>query len=229
VIFNGWGGDAADCGGAHSCSIAITQNKTAIAQLSAPTATAQITSSASYLDPSFGTDGAVIWVVEVQNPTSQTIESAEVNFTSHDAAGNVLASDLTFVGPIPPGETRASKGLADYLGTEASVDIQLGEVRLATEPPNFAAADIVSNNWRPDPGFGTDGAIIWTVEVQNTTAAPLESVGIDFVTYDANGKIITVDFTFVGPIPAGEKRSSDGLADLHGNEASVKFQIGSVR
>jgi List-Bact-rpt repeat protein len=188
-----------------------------------------ITSSAFYFDPDFfGAEGALIWVVEVQNPTSQEVEVAEVTLTSRDAAGTVLTSDFNFVGPIPPGETRAIQSISDLLGTEATVDFQIGEVEFATEPSNLAAAQIVSSNWRVDPEFEGEGAIVWTVEVQNTTAAEIEEVEVDFVTYDASGKVVAADKTFVGPIPAGAKMSAESFADLHGNEASVRFQVTSV-
>src|SRR3954465_4011218 len=149
--FATWAGDASSCGGAATCSLAMTQNRTAVAQLTTnPTSSGiQIVSDTFYLDPNFGTNGAVIWLAEVRNGSTQVVESAELNFTSHDSAGNVLNSALSFVGPIPAAETRATQGFADYTGTEASVDIALGEVRFATEDPNFGAAQIVSSNWHP--------------------------------------------------------------------------------
>jgi hypothetical protein len=128
------------------------------------------------------------------------------------------------VGPIPPGETRANEGLAEYRATEASVDFQLGEVVVATEDPGLSEAQLVSSNWRPDPA---QGGIVWTVEVQNNSS--LESfVQVDFVTYDAEGKILEYDFTFVGPIPPGGTAAGEGLADLHGSEANVNYQIGGI-
>jgi hypothetical protein len=156
------------------------------------------------------------------------VNLAQIDFTSHDAGGNVLVSDFTFVGPIPPGETRAGEGLADYLGTEASADIRVGEVQFGTEDPGLSAAQLVATNWRVDPEFAGEGAIIWTVEVQNTSTVPEEAVKVDFVTYDAAGKILDYDFTFVGPIPPGERRAAEGLADLHGTETNVNFQIAEV-
>jgi hypothetical protein len=225
--FDGWAGDAANCSTSPSCSITMTRNATAVAQLSAAP-TLQITSSAYDIDPNFGTYGAVIWVVEVRNPTSQWVESAIVNFTSHDASGTVLTSDFTFVGPIPPGETRAGKSFADFLGSEATVDIQLGEVRFGTPDSRFGTLQVVSSNWRADPNSGLEGAVIWTVEVQNNGSTQVEDVRVDIVIYDSAGKIVTTDFTFVGPIPPGEKRSSESFADYHGTEASVQFQIGEV-
>jgi hypothetical protein len=227
--FSGWGGDAESCGTEITCSIEMTGNKTAMAELNTGSSgTLPVTTSAYYLDPEFAGTGAVIWVAEIRNTTSQTVETAQINFTSHDAGGNVLASDFTFVGPIPPGETRAGRSFADYHGTEASVDVQVGEVTFATEDPNLGAAKIVSSNWDVEPDIGETGAVHWTVEVQNTTSAELELVNVDFVTYDANGKIIIVDNAVVGPIPPGQKRATEGFADLHGGEANAKFQIESV-
>jgi hypothetical protein len=228
--FSGWTGDASSCGAATTCSLSMTRNRTAVAQLSAiATSPIQITSSAYYPDPEFGTDGAIIWVVEVRNTSSEWVESAQIDFTSHDAAGTILASDFTFVGPIPPGETRASQSLADYLGTEASVDIRVADFRFGEADPLFGAVQIASSNWRPDPEFGLDGEIIWVVEVLNTSTTTLESVRVDFVSYDAAGQILTTDFTFVGPIPPGERRASESFADYFGTEANVQFQISSVR
>jgi hypothetical protein len=227
--FTGWSGDASSCGTTVSCPIAMTGNKTAVAQLStATTAGIEITSSAWYPDPDFAGEGVIQWVVEVRNTTAQVVEVAKVDFASHDAAGNVLASDFTFVGPIPPGETRANESVADYLGTEATADIQLTEVQFATEDPGLGAAQIVSSNWRVDPDFAGEGAIIWTVEVQNTSADLMEAVQVDFITYDASGKILDYDFTSVGPIPPGERRASEGQAVLRGNETSVNFQVAGV-
>ena len=222
--FDGWSGDAAGCSTALSCSITMDANKNAVAQLTAASAAElQITSSAWYPAPELG-EGAVTWVVEVRNNSSQTIEFARVNYTSHDAAGNVLASDFTLVGPIPPGETRANEGLAEYRGTEASADFQLGEVVVATEDPRLSEAQIVSSDWRPD---AAQGGIVWTVEVQNNSSLEIFAQ-VDFVTYDAAGKILEYDFTFVGPIPPGGTAAGEGLADLHGSEANVNYQIGGI-
>jgi hypothetical protein len=227
--FDGWSGDATSCAEAATCSVSMTEDKEIVAQFSTTvSADVQVTSSAFYPDPEFGGEGAVLWVAEVQNTGSQIIESARVEFTSHDASGAVLASDFTFVGPIPPGETRAGESFADYTGTEASVEVEVGEVVVASEDPNLDAAEIVSSNWQVDPDFAGEETIIWTAEVRNTTSVELESVQVDFVTYDSSGNIVEYDANFVGPIPPGETRSLEGFADLHGTEADVRFQIGSV-
>ena len=195
-----------------------------------PTLGVQITSSAWYPDPDpeLAGEGALSWVVEVRNTTGQLVDLARIDFASHDATGTILDSDFTFVGPIPPGETRAGEGFADYTGTEADVEIKVTEVQPGTEDPRLGTAQILSSNWQPDPEFAGGGAIIWTVEVQNTSPDIMETVRVDFITYDANGQILEYDFTFVGPILPGGTAASEGLADLRGNEASVNYQVSEV-
>jgi hypothetical protein len=164
----------------------------------------------------------------VRNTTSQPVELVRIDFTSHDAAGAVLTSDFSFAGPIPPGETRAAEGLAEHLGTEATVDIKVTEVQFGTEDPGLGAAQIVSSNWRADPEFAGEGGIVWTVEVRNTSAQLMETVRVDFVTYDAGGKILDYDFTFVGPIDPGATGAAEGFAHLRGGETSVNYQVSEV-
>lgn len=188
----------------------------------------EVVSSAFYPDPDDEAGAVVVGVVEVRNASSQLIEFAEIEFTTRDAAGGVLASAPAFVGPIPPGETRVGQSFADYLGTEATADFQVVDVVPATEPSRLAEAEIVASDWRVDPEFAGGGAVIWTVEVRNTTGAELEFVQVEFSTYDAAGKIVAAEFAFLNPIPPGESQLVEGLADYHGNEASAKFQIATV-
>lgn len=161
--FDGWAGDAADCGTATSCALTMSKNQTAVARLSSASGSVQVISSAFYPQPDFGEDGAVIWVVEVRNPTSQVVEAAQIDFTSHDASGGVLASSSTFIGPIPPGQTRVSQSFADYLETEASATFQVANVQFGSGEGNLGAAEIVSSDWQTDP---VEGFITWTVAVR---------------------------------------------------------------
>lgn len=222
--FDGWAGDAAACGTATSCSLTLSSNQTAVARLSTAPAGLEVVSSAFYLQPDFGQDGAVIWVVEVRNPTAQLVETAQIDFTSRDVSGGVLASSSAFIGPIPPGQTRVTQGFADYLGTEATADFLVASVQFGSGESNLGAAEIVASDWRAD----AEGFIIWTVDVRNTSSSQLESVEIEFSTYDAAGKIVAASFTSVGPIAPGETVSGEGLADHHGTEATAKFQVASI-
>jgi hypothetical protein len=226
--FVSWGGDAAACGTTPACSITMSKDQSVTAQLSSALAGLEVVSSAFYPQPDFGTEGAVIWVVEVRNVTSQLVETAEIDATTRDAGGAVLSSGLTFIGPIPPGESRVGQSFVDYVGTEASADFQVVDVLFATAPSRLGEAAIVSSNWTADPEFAGDGAVLWTVEVRNTTGAQLEAVQVEFSSYDAAGKIVAADFAFVGPIPPGETRTAEGFASYYGTEANAKFQIASV-
>jgi hypothetical protein len=228
--FAGWSGDALTCTDL-TCSIIMSADRSAIVEFTgaAPPDAVRITSSAWYPEPDFGGEGfgAVVWLVEVQNTSAQVVELAQVDFVSRDAAGNALASDFTFVGPIPPGETRANESLAEYTGTEASADILLGEVQFGVEDPGLAVAQIVSSNWREDPTASETGGIVWTVEVENTGTEVIEAT-VDFATYDANGQILEYDFTFVGPITPGARAVGEGLADLRGTVDSVSYKVSGV-
>ena len=207
-----WGGDAAGCATTPACSITMSKDQAVTAELSATAAGVEVVSSAFYPQPEFGDEGAVIWVVEVRNVTSQLIESAEIGFTTRDAGGGVLASSSTFVGPIPPGATRVGQSFADYLGNEATADFQVVDVLFATAPNRLGEAEIVSSDWRADPEFAGGPSVIWTVEVRNTTAAQLNTVQVEFSTYDAAGKIVAADFALLDPIPPGETRVTEGFA-----------------
>jgi hypothetical protein len=227
ATFTGWAGDAASCGSATSCSVTMSTNQAVIVQLTsgpAPSGDVQVVSSAFYPDAEIQ---SITWVAELRNTTAQFIQSAEVEFATLDAAGNVLATTSSFAGLIPPGETRGVQGFADFLGSEASSAVRVVDVEFGGEV-NLAAAEIVSSSWNVDPAAAAEGFIPWTVEVRNTTATELGSVEIDFSTYDAAGKIVATSFTFLGPIPPGETQTSEDVADYHGTEASAKFQVANV-
>ena len=220
----GWSGDASSCGTEHSCSITMDANKSAILQLSGGSIPEfELKSSVWYRVPGVG----VIWVVEVRNNSIHTVESARVNYTSYDAAANAVVSDFVLVGPIPPSASRAKEGLAEYRGDEASVVFELGELVFAAEHPDLSAVQIVSSSWTPVPRPQGGAAILWLVELQNNSALPV-FVQVDFVTYDADGRIIDHTFKVVGPVPAGGRAVSEGLADYHGTEVSVDYQVTDV-
>ena len=54
-----------------------------------------------------------------------------MEFVTHDAAGNLLASDVTFADAILPGATGSGEGFADYYGNEATGSSRITEVRFA--------------------------------------------------------------------------------------------------
>jgi hypothetical protein len=82
-----------------------------------------------YADGDFGTQGAVIWTVEVQNNTSAYVQSVKVNLTTYDKAGQLITSDFTFVDGIPPGGSRSTKSYATYFGTEGKAKVNIVDIR----------------------------------------------------------------------------------------------------
>ncbi len=60
----------------------------------------------------------VTWVAQVRNNTRRYIEIVQLEFTTFDARGNILDTDVGFAQSIPPGGTASVKGLATYRGGE---------------------------------------------------------------------------------------------------------------
>jgi len=78
-----------------------------------------------YTDPSFGSDGSVIWNVQVRNNTTKYVSSLKVEFTTYDAAGNIIETDYTFVSGLSPGGTSSAKSYATYFGGEKKAGIRI--------------------------------------------------------------------------------------------------------
>lgn len=79
-------------------------------------------------DPDFGTHGTIKWNVQVRNKSSQNIKNVRVEFTTYDAAEELVATTFTFVSAIPAGETRAESSFADLYNTEHNAKAVISEV-----------------------------------------------------------------------------------------------------
>jgi hypothetical protein len=82
-------------------------------------------------DPSFGGKGTIHWNAQVRNLSQRYIESVRLELTTYDAAGQLVTTAFTFVGSIPPGETRSDESYADYYGTEQRAAVQVASVRFS--------------------------------------------------------------------------------------------------
>ncbi len=82
-------------------------------------------------DPTFASDGAIKWNVQVRNKSTKYIDSVEIELTTYDNAGSLVSTTSTFVNAIPPGETRASESFADYYRTEVRANVQIVYLRFA--------------------------------------------------------------------------------------------------
>lgn len=98
-----------------------------------------------------------------------------------------------------------------------------------TSTANLNAATIVDWSWEIDPDFGTRGTIKWRVAVRNTSDKPIESVKVEFSTYDKSRRLLTSDFSYVSAIPPGETRTDESYADFYGTEDTAQAVISSVR
>lgn len=95
---------------------------------------------------------------------------------------------------------------------------------LTTTPP--PPLEIVSWNWYADPDFGTDGSVIYTVELKNNTSRYIDLVRVEFATYDAADNLITSDYTFVRGLSPGGTGSTKAYATYFGREKTAKIKIG---
>lgn len=98
---------------------------------------------------------------------------------------------------------------------------------LETKP--IPLVEITSWNWVKDRNFGTNGSIIWTVEVRNNTGGPIQSVKLNLTTYDTADNVLTSDFTYVSGIPAGSTRSIKSYATYFGTEEKARVSVESYR
>jgi hypothetical protein len=114
------------------------------------------------------------------------------------------------------------------IGLWALNEMPINSSLAASRSSNLDAAEIVDFNWRKDPDFGTHGTIKWNVQVRNKSSKNIESVKVEFTTYDAAGKLVAATFAYVSAIPAGQIRAEDSYADLYKTEDNAKAIISEV-
>ena len=85
--------------------------------------------------------------------------------------------------------------------------------------------EIVNWNWRKDRDFGTKGTIIYTVEVRNNTNKYINSIRVDFATYDKNDNVMDATFTYVHGLQPGGTSSEKSYATYYGNEKTARIRI----
>jgi hypothetical protein len=85
--------------------------------------------------------------------------------------------------------------------------------------------EIASWNWYKDPDFGTDGAVIWNVEVRNNTNQYIDLVRVEFSTYDSSNRLITSEFTYVRGLSPGGSGTAQSYATYYGREKTGRIRI----
>jgi len=138
---------------------------------------------------------------------------------SKGAAGTVLALTLlvmfgTYYPSMRGGDTTASS--PSSFSTTVTDD-------------GTSSAEIVDWNWAKDPNFGGDGAVIWNVQIKNTSDRNIAAVRVQLTTYDAAGKLVTSDDTYVNAIPPGGTGSGKAYADYYGTEDKAEVRVVDVR
>jgi len=85
--------------------------------------------------------------------------------------------------------------------------------------------EISSWNWYKDPDFGSNGAVIWNVRVNNNTNEYIEYVLVEFSTYDANDELITSNQAFVTGLSPGGYGVAKSYATYFGPEEHARIRI----
>ena len=84
---------------------------------------------------------------------------------------------------------------------------------------------IVDWSWSTDPGFGTEGAVIWLVELRNNSSTYIEMVKVEITIYDAQGRVTDSDFTYVSGLAPGGTASKKSYATWYGTEQKARIRI----
>ena len=92
-----------------------------------------VTDSNWSIDSGFAGRGAIIWNVKVENGSARNVAAVEVEFTTYDKDGAMVATDSTYVTAIPAGESRAEKAYADLYHTEETAEFKIKRVRFAPQ------------------------------------------------------------------------------------------------
>ena len=85
--------------------------------------------------------------------------------------------------------------------------------------------EIVDWSWRTDPSFGTNGTIIWIVELRNNTEWYIDMIKVEISIYDASGRLTETDFQFVQGLAPGGTASSKSYATYYGTEKTARLRI----
>ncbi|MDP3714936.1 MAG: FxLYD domain-containing protein, partial [Burkholderiales bacterium] len=76
-------------------------------------------------DPDFTRSGAIKWFAEVENTSARNIASARIEFTTYDAAGNIVSKDSGFATAVPAGGRGSVSGYADFYRTEKTATFRV--------------------------------------------------------------------------------------------------------
>lgn len=94
---------------------------------------------------------------------------------------------------------------------------------LSTLPPSPIAIDTWS--WYRDSDFAGTGAVIWTAVVKNRSSDYVESVRVEFTSFDAAGRVVDTDWGIATGLAPGGTASAKGYATYFGTEKTASLRI----
>lgn len=145
----------------------------------------------------------------------KTINIREGAGKSHNVVGQLKRGDTVEVAKIENEWARVKIG-----GVEKGY---VYEPLLEHRP--MPPLEIADWNWYSDSDFGVNGAVVWNVEVRNNTNRYIETIKVEFSTYDSSEKLITTDFTYVKGMSPGGTATAKSYATYFGREKTGRIRI----
>lgn len=186
---------------------------------------------------------AVAVILNLTNESSQSLQKSPTKSTNstnpnmsvhreqryvHETI-NIRAqrsTNSTVVGTLNRGEDVEIDSLKNDWVLVYRNGVRMGYVSgsLLKENP-IPAFEIVSWNWYTDSSFGTDGAVVWNVQIRNNTNKYITNLKVEFTTYDAGGSLIDTDYTYVSGLSPGGISSAKSYATFFGKEQKASIRV----
>lgn len=147
----------------------------------------------------------------------QTINIRSGRGTNNDVVEQISRGDMLYVDSLQKGWWKVYSGPGG-----GPIGYVSANVVQTSPPPSF---EIETWNWRTDPSFGTDGAVIWTAVIRNHTDRYVDNVRVVFTTFDAQGNVLDTEYSYATDIPPGGTSSVKGYVDYFGREERGQIQI----
>jgi hypothetical protein len=188
-----------------------------------PSATAiKVLSSRAWVD-----SGYLHIVGDVKNTSSSWRRFVEIDARLYNSSGQVLGSDFTFalLDLVAPGKRapfhlmrQEPNGYHHYRLSTSSSTTSQRPIRKLTVHDGVPYEDF---GYRHYPG-----------EVSNGNGFKVKFVQVVITLFDANGKVVNVDFTFTNPstVPAHATRGFEAIFTDHYSDAvTVRYQVQAQR
>ena len=85
--------------------------------------------------------------------------------------------------------------------------------------------EIVKWDWKPAPRMGRSGVVVWMVEVRNNSARTIDYVGVEFETFDTEGRSLERDVAYLRKVEPGGAGGARSFATFTGREKSAEVRL----